>query len=442
MGDYMKRKLIVSILSVLLFTMSGCSTEPSNEKNVKANEEKSIIKNEPVVVADDTTEANEVETKSKDESKEVSQSIENEKENQHETSSITQLEEMKAHFIDVGQADATLLQYTDKGEEHLILIDAGNWNSNNVVNYLENLKVSNLDILIGTHPDADHIGQMDKIINNFEVEEVWLSGNTSNSQVFNRLLDAIDYKDVSYHEPRTGEVYDVGPLGIEILNPTKITGDEQNESISLRASYGDTVFLFTGDIEEEGEKELLASGQNLTATIFQMGHHGSKTSNTAAFLDKVNPEVAIISAGRENSYGHPHDEVINRVKSKGIKLYSTHVNGTVIVTTDGKTYNVTTKENGNVTPAAVPTIPPSIPKTTPSDNKPTNNNGKSQGACININTANLEELQKIIHFGPARSEEIIRLRPFSSVDDLTRVNGIANARLNDIKSQGLACVGG
>ncbi|WP_019414767.1 MBL fold metallo-hydrolase [Paenisporosarcina sp. TG20] len=346
---------------------------------------------------------------------------------------------MEVHYIDVGQADATLLKYSHEGENYRILIDAGNWNSSNAVNYLDAQKVSNIDIVVGTHPHADHIGQIDKIIDTFDVDEVWLSGNLSNSQVFNRMIDAIEANDVGYHEPRAGEVYDIGPLVIEVLNPTSASGDVQNDSVSLRITYGDVTFLFTGDTEEEGERKMINSGQNLSADIFQVGHHGSNTSNTSAFLDKVNPKVAIISTSENNQFGHPHAEVIKRINDKGIDLYSTHINVTIIVKTDGTTYKVTTKKDGNVTPSS---------ENTTSNNTETSNDATSKpkesvsGSCININTASSEELQDIIHFGPARVEELIQLRPFSSIEDLARINGIAAGRLNDIKSQGLACLGG
>src|SRR5699024_9447682 len=126
--------------------------------------------------------------------------------------STPHLSELKVHYINVGQADSTLLQYSQDGEEYTILIDAGDWRGNNVVNYLNSQDVSEIDIAIGTHPDADHIGQLDKVLNTFEVGEVWLSGNTSTSETFQRVLAAIDNNEVDYYEPRQGDEFAVGPL--------------------------------------------------------------------------------------------------------------------------------------------------------------------------------------------------------------------------------------
>jgi len=447
----MQRNFLLGLFSVFVLFMAGCGVETTT--NVKENpntvieEEKSEVQedDEPIAVLEKVEEpVSEVSTapKNSDETKQPEKTVENTKENPRDGPENVLLEGLEVHYIDVGQADATLLKFSHEGEDYRILIDAGNWNSSSVVNYLNAQKVSNIDIVVGTHPDADHIGQIDKIITTFDVDEIWFSGNSSNSQVFNRVLDAIETKDVGYHEPRAGEVYDIGPLVIEVLNPTGASGDVQNESVSLRITYGDVTFLFTGDTEEEGERKILNSGQNVTADIFQMGHHGSKTSNTSAFLDKVNPKVAIISASENNQYGHPHDEVVNRVKDKGIDLYSTHINGTVIVKTDGNTYKVTTNKDGNVTPPSKNTAATSSETNTSSNDASSKPKETVSGSCVDINKASSDELQEIIHFGPARVEELMQLRPFSSVDDLGRIKGIAAGRLNDIKSQGLACVGG
>ncbi|WP_054636938.1 MBL fold metallo-hydrolase [Thalassobacillus sp. C254] len=121
--------------------------------------------------------------------------------------------------MDVGQADATLFEYGYDGEDYTILFDAGNWNQNNVVDYLHSQDIESLDVMMLSHPHADHIGQADTILDQFTVEEVWMSGDTHTSQTFERVMDAIDESDVAYEEPRAGEVYDVGPLAIETVNP-------------------------------------------------------------------------------------------------------------------------------------------------------------------------------------------------------------------------------
>ncbi|MCQ6276578.1 MBL fold metallo-hydrolase [Bacillus sp. V3B] len=348
--------------------------------------------------------------------------------------------EMKVHYIDVGQADSTLIQYSGDGEEYTILIDAGNFNSTNVSSYLQSQNINQIDIAIGTHPDADHIGQLDQVVNTFDVDEVWLSGNASTSQTFQDVLSAIDSKGIEYHEPRMGEEYDIGPLEVEILYPRVITGKSNEESISLKMTYGNVRFVFTGDAAQENELEMVNSGSDLKAEILHLGHHGSNTSTNQVFLNAVNPEVAIYSAGEDNQYGHPHAEVVNLVRNSGIKLYGTDVNGTIIVTTDGKGYSIETKENGTISPSSVAETPEENPVDSESNNAM--NPPAINGNCIDINTASIEQVQNIIHIGPARAQDLVNLRPFNSVDDLSKIDGIGPAKMKDILAQGLACVGG
>ena len=335
---------------------------------------------------------------------------------------------LQAYFFDVGQADATLLL----GPDFTVLIDAGDYRRNDVVSHLKSVGVQKIDLLIGTHPHADHIGQFPQVLATFPVKEVWLSGDTHTTRTFERALDAILASDAAYHEPRAGELFRFGSLHAEVLNPDHLTGDFHEGSVSIRAVFGDIAFIFTGDAETHTEFGMIGRGHNLKAHLLQLGHHGSRTSSSREFLDAVQPEVAIYSAGEDNSYGHPHDEVVNRILAMGIQLYGTDIHGTIVVETDGKTYNVRSDWVGDIR------APPS---TDPEPEEPTwVDNGCAPGQ-ISINTASLEELQRIIHIGPVRAQELISLRPFASLDDLTRISGIGPSRLADIKAQGLACVG-
>lgn len=249
---------------------------------------------------------------------------------------IVDSQELTVHFIDVGQGDATLLE----GPDFTILIDAGKHNRNDVVPYLESMGIKEIDLFIGTHPHADHIGQANQVMEAFEIKEVWLSGDTHTSKTFERTIDSILAKDIAYHEPRVGEKYEIGSLRLEVLNPVQLTGDFHEGCISVRAVYEDISFLFTGDAEEQTEAEMVERGYHLQANIYQLGHHGSSTSNTEAFLQAVNPEVAIYSAGKDNSYGHPHLEVMERLEEMQIPVYGTDVHGTILVVTDGKLYEL------------------------------------------------------------------------------------------------------
>lgn len=346
-----------------------------------------------------------------------------------------ELDELAVHYINAGQADATLLTFSDEGEDFAILLDAGNWNANDVVRYLHGQQIKHLDVVVGTHPHADHIGQIDKIIEQMEVDEVWLSGDTANSKVFNRLLDTIERDDIGYYEPRAGDVFDVGPMEIEVFNPTELTGNVHEGSVSMKMVYGDISFLFTGDAEAKTEQKMVDSGVDLKANFLQLGHHGSKTSTTTSFLEAVDPEVAIISAGKDSQYGHPNEEVVSRVADKGIEIYETSVQGSIVVVTDGKTYTIAAVKS-DVAKVA-PEEPPAAKTEDPIEKTPLLTTD-----CVDINSVSYEDLLNIIHIGPARAHELLELRPFDRVEDLDRINGIGPSRIADILAEGRACTGG
>lgn len=329
---------------------------------------------------------------------------------------------LEVHFIDVDQGDATLVM----GAGVTILIDAGRHDRSEVVPYLRSVGVESIDLLVGTHPHADHIGQFPQVLAAFPVREVWLSGDVHTSRTFERALDAILASGAGYHEPRAGERVAIGDVLIEVVHPEVITGDFNNGSISLRLVYGDVSFLFTGDAEAEAELEMIARGHELRAAVLHVGHHGSSTSSSEAFLQEVRPEVAVYSAGVNNSYGHPHREVVERFRRLGIPLYGTDVYGTILVRTDGRTFEIRS-ERGDLSVSRGTT-------------------GVSHGAShcgpgrVDVNTATKEALMRIVHIGEARAEELIALRPFSSLDDLKRIRGISDGRLREIEAQGIACV--
>ena len=348
-----------------------------------------------------------------------------------------ELNDLKVHYMDVGQADATLFQFTYDDKPFTILYDAGDWNKNDVVHYLSAQNITFIDLIIISHPHADHTGQLADVIDTFGVGEVWLSGNTSTSQTFQQGLEAVLASGADYYEPRAGDVFDIGPLTIDVLHPSSISGKFNEESISLLFTYGDIKFVFTGDAGTNEELEMINRGMNLEADILSLGHHGSNTSTDPAFLEAVDPEIAIYSAGAGNSYGHPHPEIVSRVQDAGITLYGTDVHGTILVTTDGSNYTIATKEDGTISPKS--TEPENSGETTKIQEEPKQDKTQTNH-CIDINQASLEELQSIIHISPERAQTLIDLRPFDSVDDLERIKGIGPARITDIKDEGLACV--
>lgn len=319
---------------------------------------------------------------------------------------------LNVHYIDVGQGDSTLLEF----EGFTMLIDTGNWNSTEAVDYLKQQGIRDIDIVVGTHPDADHIGQLAQIVGEFEVGEVWMSGNTSSSTTFLNALQAIEASGADYVEPRSGEHFDVGSMQIDVLYPDEITGAANEESVSLKMTYGDVRFVFTGDAGVKEEQEMIESGMDLKAEILHLGHHGSNTSTSPAFLKAVAPEVAIYSAGIDNSYGHPHAEVIAAAENAGAEVYGTDVNGTILVETDGDSYSVKIQHEG------VPT--------------------EGENRCIDLNIASSAELQEISGVGEVYAQSIIDQRPFETVEELLDIKGIGQGTLDAIQEQGLACIGG
>ncbi|WP_339213602.1 MBL fold metallo-hydrolase [Ornithinibacillus sp. FSL M8-0202] len=411
----MYKKLIASLFLTIILTACGQGVSLETNKELATDIEKA--QTEPTsdhVISDEQTEGHRKE--------------------QNNSKSTENLAELQVHYIDVGQADATLFQYGN----HNILFDAGDWRGNEVVNYLHSQGVSKLDLVIGSHPDADHIGQLADVINTYEVTEVWLSGNESTSSTFQRVLEAIVSSGANYHEPRAGEEFDIGPLNLKVLHPQSITGKPNEESISVLFTYGDVKFLFTGDADRDAETQMMTVGFDVNADILQLGHHGSSTSSDPSFISAVSPEIAIYSAGADNKYGHPHREVISYITNAGIDLYGTDVNGTIIVTTDGKEYTVKTERDGTV-PSKNSSSNNSSGDTANS-NEASKSNEKANSSCIDINTASYEELQQIIHISSERAQDLIDLRPFHSIKDLKRINGIGDGRIKDIVAQGMACV--
>ena len=328
------------------------------------------------------------------------------------TTASASLGTLDAYFLDVDQGDSILLM----GPDFTILIDAGRRERSEVVPYLDEIGVQQIDLLVGTHPHADHIGQFPQVLARFPVSEVWMSGDTNPTLTFERAIDAVIAAGAAYHEPRTGEVYQIGSARIEVLNPAELTGEPNEGSVSFRLVFGEVAFMFTGDAETPTEDEILASGHDLKAQILKLGHHGSNTSSSLDFLLAVEPTIAIWSAGIDNTYGHPSPLTLQRLQELGVSVYGTAVDGTIVVETDGQSYKVV-----DYAPGA----------------------GAQRGCApdqININTASIEALEEITQIGPARAQIMFDLRPFSSVDDMTRVPGITATALEKIKGQGLACV--
>jgi len=274
--------------------------------------------------------------------------------------------DLKACFLDVGQGDSAVVLFRDK----VILIDAGEPDQGDrIVADLKRLGVTRIDLLVATHPHSDHIGGMQKVLAAFPVGRVLDSGLSSTSDVYEQFLKTVEKKGIAYSVAEQGQAIDIDPsLGILVLSPPKerIGDDLNTNSIVLRISYGTVNFLFTGDATTEAEEIMEKNGEPLGAQILKIGHHGSSGSSSAPFLSRVNPEVAVISVGKDNDYGHPHRETLERLAAAGPLVYRTDRDGTILVESDGAGYSVTTENGGGDIWARSRTTTPPHPSAIPS----------------------------------------------------------------------------
>ena len=273
------------------------------------------------------------------------------------TSSQSASDVIKVHFLDVGQADCI---YIDLPADNDILIDGGNEADGfTVVNYLKKQGVDDIELLIATHPHEDHIGGLPAVYNAFNVEKTIDSGKQADSNIF------ADYfakaKSEGTWEEDNRQTFTYGNVALWVLTAGGQWKDVNDYSVVTRLDCGDIEFLFTGDAEAPAES--IISGP-VDAEILKVGHHGSDSSSSAAFLSRVKPEVAIISVGADNSYGHPAKGALERLQQAGAKVYRTDLNGNIVIETDGKTYSVRTERTGQAIAPGGGVVAPTAPSET------------------------------------------------------------------------------
>ena len=219
------------------------------------------------------------------------------------------LDQMEVHFMDVGQGDATLV--TCGG--HAMLIDAGDDSKGTAIqNYLQKQKITKLDYLVLTHPDADHIGGAPVIITKFDIGKVFVSNFEKDNKTYQKLIQSLDDKRMKPLTPAVNSKYTLGTADITILAPGKTYDNPNDASIALLLKNGTRSFLFTGDAGEDAETDILETGIDISADVYKVGHHGSKYSTSKDFFEAVDPFYAVISCGEGNSYGHPHAETLHK----------------------------------------------------------------------------------------------------------------------------------
>ncbi len=256
---------------------------------------------------------------------------------------------LTVHFLDVGQADCILLEC----EGEYLLIDGGNREDGQfVVSYLEQQGVETLNAVICTHAHEDHVGGLPSVLAVYPTEAILAPTRTYASKVFDDFLRYADQQRVEVDIPSPGDAFSLGGAEIRILGPVKSYAETNNSSIVVQADYGESSFLFTGDMEVTAETDMLDYWEeklDWQVDVLKVGHHGSDTSTGYRFLYELDPAYGVISVGTGNSYGHPHEEPLSRLWDAGVTLLRTDRLGTILAHSDGREITFTW-ENQNASP--------------------------------------------------------------------------------------------
>ncbi len=298
----MKKNIILSLLLSIVCVLTGCTAEPTTKSPT--------IEPTPVITAEPTKQP---------------------------------ISELTVHFIDVGQADAALLQCGDD----VMLIDGGNVaDSSLIVAYLKKLNIEHIDCMVCTHSHEDHVGGLSAPLSVMPVGAVYAPVTESDSNAYQNFKRKVADTNTEIMHPENYERFPLGSATVEILAAPTSADNLNNTSIVLKVTHGNKSFLFTGDAEREEEKTLL--NKNIKADVLKVGHHGSDTSTSYTFLREVMPEYAVISVGKGNSYGHPTNDVLSRLRDADVKVYRTDLQGDIIMSSDGENITVTTARNENI----------------------------------------------------------------------------------------------
>jgi competence protein ComEC len=359
---------------------------------------------------------------------------------------------LKVDILDVGQGDAILIT---SPEGKTILIDGGT-GSVDVVEYLKDRSISEINLVIASHAHADHIGGLDEVVDAFPIKLFVDNGMSHTTRTYNRLMQIIEEKEVSYLTAKNGQIFNLGnEVTLEIIHPQdkllkNTRSDLNSNSVVIRMEHGNNCFLFTGDAEEPTENILIQKGIK-PCQVLKVAHHGSNHSSTERFLREVQPKIALISLGENNRYNHPGDETIARLEKVGATIYRTDTMGTITLESDGENITIQNTKDvsvDNTKDNSFKSEEDEISITLERSEAPINLNIDRHNIEIsdnnniekeettenvnsskkNINTAEASELEMVPGIGPKRSQAIIQYRvdngPFSSLNDVQNVHGI------------------
>ena len=250
------------------------------------------------------------------------------------------------YFLDVGQGAAAFIMC----DGDTMLIDGGDSHASNLIySFLDRSGIDHLDYIINTHPHADHVGGLSGALNRVSsLGKVLVSATEYDTRAFESFVKYLDEHGAEMAIPNPGDTFMLGSAFVEILAPLKDYNDENNNSLVLKITYGETSFLFKGDAERASEIDMVEAGLDLSATVLKVSHHGSNTSTTYPFLREVMPEIAIISVGENNQHRHPHDDTLSRLRDAGVRIYRTDMQGDIIIRSDGLNLTIETQRNTDI----------------------------------------------------------------------------------------------
>jgi len=321
-------------------------------------------------------------------------------------------ENLQIYFLDVGQGDASVI-ISSSGQ--VVMIDSGP-DEKLILNYLKKLNISQIDLLVATHAHADHITGMDKIIAKCKPRAFMDPGIPHTTLAYLRMINAIEKYNVKYYQNIARKIQ-LGLMNFTVFpngNPKIYVSELNNNSVVIKLEYKNFSCLYTGDIESGRENQLAKiSNINLESDIIKIPHHGSSTSSNLSFIKKVNPKVAIISCGQNNSYGHPSIKTLERLEKNGIDIYRTDINGTILINTDGYNYEVIVEKSPNL---------------------------KISKKVININLATLEDFVQLLGIDEMIANNILLYRSlnkgFKYPEEIKMVLGIGIWEWEEWKEEG------